>query len=147
MKKIIFVDFDDTICLHKGRIFSKNYINKTSNPYKSSLKNDDLINFLNEKNRKGWDIILLTNASSFMLSHKIKWCINNCPFRFKEYIALSVDCTKKHFIEAFLKQYKVDKAIFIDDKPTERHELENNKKVKVFSPQLISTSKYSQLRS
>lgn len=116
---MIFVDFDDTLCLHRTDINSKKFLIKDG-AYLTSIPNKPLINQLYELKADGNKLILLTMSSSFMLEHKKNWCNKNCPNLFDDYVGLSIDCkeyiyTKCHFAN------ENEVHIFIDDNREERH--------------------------
>lgn len=128
---MVFVDFDDTLCLHKSTINSR--IIRQDDFYKHSIPNNTLIKILQEyKDKTGDSVILLTMASSFMLEHKKEWCNKHCNGLIDGFISLSVDCSKAEYINNF------DGAIvFIDDSAKERSEVEKLNNTVVLSPQYI----------
>lgn len=134
----IFVDFDDTLCLHKKTIYCDKYIFANTNPYTNSIPNKKLMDFLIKKSKEKYKIILLTYASSFMLQHKIKWCSNNCSFKFYDYIGLGIDCSKSLYIKKISNKKNIGKIIFIDDNNVDRQNCENIKNLQILSPQYLA---------
>lgn len=134
---MVFVDFDDTLCLHRKEIDSKNFICE-GNAYLSSVPNKPLIDKLYALKQEGHKIVLLTMASAFMLKHKIEWCEKNCPDLINDYEGLSIDCSKKDYISQISNSVSNNEVIlFIDDSHVERHQVEELDKVIVYSPQLF----------
>lgn len=125
----IFVDFDDTLCLHISAIESSKYLSEY--PYANSVPNRILIDWLYTTKPK-YDVVLLTKASSFMLEHKKKWCGVVCPGLIDEFVGLSVDCSKKDYIANFRGD-----NVFIDDSAAERSAAETLQNCRVLSPQLV----------
>lgn len=136
--KYIFVDFDDTLCLHRSSIKSDLCINIVKEPYLSSEPNYKLIEYLKIKNNDGYKIILVTNASSFMLEHKKKWINKICPQLFYAYESFSIDCSKQEYIERMLDEHDIEDAIYIDDSASERAKAEYINNLIVYSPQIIA---------
>lgn len=138
---MIFVDFDDTLCLHRVDINSKEFLTKDG-AYLTSVPNKPLINQLYELKADGNKLILLTMSSSFMLEHKKNWCNENCPNLFNDYVGLSIDCNKAEYIYTicnFTDENEIH--IFIDDNREERHLVEKLNNVRVYSPQLFVIDK------
>lgn len=134
---MIFVDFDDTLCLHRMSINSKEFL-INDGAYLTSVPNKPLIDQLYELKTDGNKLILLTMSSSFMLEHKKNWCNENCPNLFDDYVGLSIDCNKAeyiHTISNFTDENEVH--IFIDDNSEERFLVEKLDNVRVYSPQLF----------
>lgn len=153
MNDVIFIDFDDTLCLHPHRISAKKYI--TSPPdyiarhaYKDSAPNTHLIKWLKEKqeNDKA-KIIVISSASSYMMAAKKIWVEKHCQsLEINDYIGVSVDAGKEDVVYAYFKTYneavghKDDfKMYFIDDSFSERAKMEKAVPgVIVRSPQWIA---------
>ena len=68
---MIFVDFDDTLCLHSKKLKTADLI-FTDNVFSKSVPNYPLIKKLYKLREQDSDIILITMASSFMLERKKK---------------------------------------------------------------------------
>ena len=144
MEKVIFVDFDDTICLHRSHIYIDDRmfypIDKACEMfYKNSEPNHQLYKYLIEEQKNGARLILLSSASSTMLRIKEFWLKNNCPLlRFDDYISASIDIDKTNIMCAYAKHYNIDisNLIFIDDSCIERKTAEKYG-ILTFNPQLI----------
>lgn len=143
MKNFIFVDFDDTLCLHKKKIESANFIafnalDICDTVYKDSIPNKALINYLYKKQNEDYLIIMLTSACSKMLDIKKVWCIKHCPELFDDYISVSIDISKSEIMDAFIKRYNLNPSdcIFIDDNCEERW-LAERLNITTFNPQII----------
>lgn len=144
INKIIFVDFDDTLCLHKKNIYSEKYL--AYNPldicdtvYKDSIPNDKLIKYLyKKKETEDCYIMLLTSACSRMLEIKKVWCTKHCPGLFDDYFAVSIDASKTEIMEAFIDRLGLDKkeCLFIDDSCSDRKNAEIYG-IQILSPQII----------
>jgi len=145
----IFVDFDDTLCLHPHGISSSKYI--TSPPeyiaehaYKDSCVNSSLVAWLHKKQTdEKAQLYLITSASTFMVAAKRIWIEKNCPeLTFADYIGVSVDTDKTSVIEAYRKIFPGDRRMYyIEDSFSERAKTEKAVEgVIVRSPQWISNS-------
>ena len=83
----IFVDFDDTLCLHSHKIDYKRFITAPSEyisdeAYKDSILNNSLYEWLLGKqndSKSRAQVYILTSASSFMLEAKKIWIKMHCP--------------------------------------------------------------------
>lgn len=144
MKKTIFVDFDDTLCLHKFNLYTdarifENLDNACDKFYNQSELNKQLYSYLIDMKKSGNEIILLSSACSKMLEIKKYWIEKYCPLvRFDDYIAVSIDIDKTKIMCEYAKYHKIDisNIIFIDDNCTERKcALEMG--ILTYSPQLI----------
>ena len=144
MEKVIFVDFDDTLCLHRlnvytdSRIFEKVDV-ACSKFYCQSELNKKLYEYLIDAKHNGNKIILLTSACSKMLEIKKYWIKQNCPLiDFDDYIAVSIDIDKSKIMSEYAKYNKIDisNIIFIDDNCTERKYAQENG-ILTYNPQLI----------
>ena len=144
MSKVIFVDFDDTICLHNIHIFidDRMFLNvdeASAKFYANSELNIPLYRYLvNEKNN-GTNIILLTSACSKMLDVKKCWLKNNCPsIEFDDFISASIDINKTQIMLCYAKHNKIDilDLVLIDDSCIERRTAEENGII-TYNPQLI----------
>lgn len=128
----IFVDFDDTLCLHPHRISSRKYI--TSPPeyiaehaYKESVINSALVAWLKRKQTDDKArLYLITSASTFMVAAKKLWIEKNCPeLTFTDFIGVSVDTDKTSVIEAYRKIFPDDmRMYYIEDSFSERAKTE-----------------------
>ena len=150
----IFVDFDDTLCLHSHKIDSKRFITTSSEyisdeAYKDSILNNSLYEWLLEKQndpKSQAQVYILTAASSFMLEAKKTWIKMHCPkLDILDFIGVSIDVTKADIVEAYSKVYKErpltaeTNIFFIDDNPADRHSVkEACDRVIVMSPQYIA---------
>ena len=130
MYKFIFVDFDDTLCVHTEYLndMYKQYLCERaevicSNVYKNSLPNTVLISYLKERKQEGTHIVLISSANSILLGAKQVWCDTNVRGLIDSYIATSIEMTKVDVIESYLNYYHLDKSdvLFIDDSWSERH--------------------------
>ena len=144
MKKVIFVDFDDTICLHKfhidvdERLFDEVSV-ACENFYSKSDLNKSLYNYLIEMKKNGARIILLTSACSKMLDIKKYWIEKNCSLvKFDDYISASIDINKTQIMQAYAKHNNTDikDIILIDDSCIERRVAEECGFL-TYNPQLI----------
>lgn len=144
MEKVIFVDFDDTICLHRfhiqidERMFYS--INKASELfYENSELNHQLYKYLLEEQKKGANIVLLSSACSKMLDIKKHWLNQNCNLlKFNDFIASSIDISKTDIMCSYAKYNNIDinDIVLIDDNCTERKDAQK-KGILTFNPQLI----------
>lgn len=144
MDKVIFVDFDDTLCLHRfniytdARIFEKVDI-ACSKFYNQSELNHQLYKYLIDMKQNGYKIILLTSACSKMLEIKKFWLKQNCPLvEFNDFISVSIDIDKSKIMIEYAKFNNIDNSniIFIDDNCSERKYAQENG-ISTYSPQLI----------
>lgn len=133
---IYFVDFDDTICLHSASINCNKFVNG-GNPYTNSVPCSVLAEYLSRQKVKGARVVLLTTSSSYMLEHKKKWCEENFPGLFDDFVGLSIDCTKGQYMQSYLEQIPNEYAEFIDDSREERAEATKVKGLVVRSPQMV----------
>ena len=130
MARLIFVDFDDTLCVHTEYLTDKykqficgNKETACENIYKNSLPNTLLINYLiKEKSKGNVRIILLSSAMSFLLELKKLWCLHHCPDLFDDFIGVSIELSKADIIESYCKYYGLNNedALFIEDSWKER---------------------------
>ena len=137
---VVFVGFDDTLCLHSRSVASKDFTHG-GNPYVDSKLNSILVDVLQRYKTKGRRIVVLTAASSFMLEHKVKYFQEQCPGLIDEFVSVSIDCSKAEYIQQFIEAE--ESIVFIDDSGKDRAEVEKLKGVAVYSPQeimLIETS-------
>ena len=75
MKKIYFVDFDDTICLHKTEVLKDEHIFQPVEEacdiiYQNSCLNKAVYEYLVEKKAEGNEIILITASCSKLFEMK-----------------------------------------------------------------------------
>lgn len=150
----IFVDFDDTLCLHSHKIDSKYFITApfeyiSNEAYKDSILNKSLYEWLLEKQnnpKSQAQVYMITLASTFMLEAKKIWTKMYCPeLNILDFIGVSIDVTKSDIVEAYSKLEEErsltaePNIFFIDDSPSERHSVkETCNKVIVLSPQYIA---------
>lgn len=148
MAKIIFVDFDDTLCLHRFNIYIDERMFEETNKacemfYAKSELNLALYKYLTNMQKDGAKIILLTSACSKMLDIKKYWIEKNCPLAiFDDYIAVSIDINKAQIMIEYARHNKIDisEIIFIDDNCTER-KYAQEKGILTYNPQLIMNNK------
>lgn len=135
MKNIyIFVDFDDTLCIHPQPIETSTHMFEypvvaCKNFYSTSKVNNELIDYLKLEKEEGKHIILLTACNSKMLEIKKAWCKDNCSDLFDDYISSSVDLSKSKIIKAFSEYHDIDihDMLLIDDNSKEIEEAKNLK--------------------
>lgn len=151
MNELIFVDFDDTLCLHTHKIDSAWWITVppeliVHNAYKESARNEALIKWLKWKQEdESAQIYVLSAAASFMMEAKKFWMQENCPeITVNKYISVSIDVSKADVIEAY---HRLDtimnnncRIYYIDDSDHDRMAAEalNLKNVIIRSPQYIT---------
>lgn len=104
--KYIFVDFDDTLCIHPEPIKTELHMfedvkKACEHFYHRSKVNLELIDYLEHFKEEGSYIILLSACNSKMLEIKKEWCHQKCPSIFDDYIGSSVDLSKSDIIKAF----------------------------------------------
>lgn len=141
MKKLIFVDFDDTLCLHSSWVSYQTLLlagnDMTLDILKDSVPNYPLIEYLEKESEDPETAIFLISAScSLFIPYKKRWCDQYCSkVRFTDYIGSSIEASKAIIMEGYRRQYnlKPEDVIYIDDWATERKAaLEYN--FKVYSP-------------
>lgn len=122
----IFVDFDDTLCIHPNPIKTELHMfedvkTACENFYSNSKVNLDIIDYLEHYKSEGAYIILLSACNSKMLEIKKEWCNINCPDLFDDYIGSSVDLSKSEIIMAFAayKNVDIEDISLIDDNDEE----------------------------
>ena len=125
MKKLIFVDFDDTLCLHSSCIaYIDLLLTNKKDIFKDSIPNYPLIRSLEEESKDPETGIFLISAScSLFMPYKEDWCSKNCSkVKFTDYIGSSIDASKAEIIEGFRHRYNLrpEDIIYIDDSATER---------------------------
>ncbi len=143
MEKLIFADFDDTLCLHAYRIdtskyatYPPDYIAKTA--YRDSIPNRLLLEHLRrEQQKRGLEIYILTASSSFMLEAKKIWLRSQYPeIAIKRWIGISIDTSKEDIIREYAEKRDAE-ILFVDDSAKDRAEVEALpfRNIKVYSPQ------------
>lgn len=125
MKKLIFVDFDDTLCLHNSCIAHRDLLLADKKDiFKDSIPNYPLIRYLEEESKDPEiGIFLLSACCSLVMPYKEVWCSKNCSkVKFTDYIGSSIDASKAEIIEGFRRRYNLrpEDIIYIDDSITER---------------------------
>ena len=125
MKKLIFVDFDDTLCLHSSRIaYGDLLLTDKKDIFKDSIPNYSLIRYLEEESKDPeTGIFLISACCSLFMPYKEDWCFKNCSkVKFTDYIGSSIDASKAEIIEGFRRRYNLrpEDIIYIDDCTTER---------------------------
>ena len=122
--KVVFIDFDDTICLHKKPIdyASSDVLFEppevaASKWFADSFLNIPLYDMMLSSGKK--KAILLTQSGNTQLEAKKVWLANNAPqidFVFK---SVSTDCPKYKYIESFCKKFGFgyEDCLLIDDEP------------------------------
>lgn len=153
MNDVIFIDFDDTLCLHPHRVSTRKYITSSpeyiaSHAYKNSVPNKGLVRWLKEKQENDRaKIIVMSSASSYMMAAKKIWIEKHCQeLEINDYIGVSVDAGKDDVVYAYFKAYEKSighkddfKMYFIDDCFSERAKMEKAvPEVIVRSPQWIA---------
>ena len=114
MAKTIFVDFDDTLCLHRFNVYVDERMFEETHKacelfYANSELNLALYKYLDDMQKDGAKIILLTSACSKMLDIKKYWIEKNCPLvKFDDYIAVSIDINKAQIMFEYAKYNKAD---------------------------------------
>lgn len=145
--KTIFIDFDDTLCLHKyENKVTENIFNEASfaseEMFHGCSANVLLIKYLEEQQKLGARLIVLTSASSKMLEVKKNWIKQHCKnLMFDDYISVSIDITKAKIMLHYSKFYNIPlKNIeFIDDARNERWDAEHSGIV-TYNPQLVANN-------
>ena len=148
MTKTVFVDFDDTICLHRHEVEKneKMFFEKEKACeilYKDSEVNIALYNYLIELKNFGYQVILLSASCSKLFELKKYWLEKNCPLlKFDDYISVSIDINKTQIMLAYVKykNMKVEDIMLIDDLNIERWSAEKEG-IKTLNPQLIMNKK------
>ena len=127
--KCIFVDFDDTLCLHKEPIRTEMHMFESIETackkfYKNSKANLELLDYLEHFKEEGTRIILLSACNSKMIEIKKEWCKNHCNNLFDDYIGSSVDLSKSDIIKAYAEFINEDilEMSLIDDSDKELEE-------------------------
>ncbi len=123
----IFVDFDNTLCLHMNRI---NYADSNllfgdsetacEKWFKHSIVNETLIEYLEEQRLRNTVIILLSDSGSTQLEAKKLWVEQNCPPQlFSRIVATSIDCGKLLYIKSYMTYMglSAQDILLIDDTP------------------------------
>ena len=143
MSKVIFVDFDDTLCLHRKEVRTEQavWLGKEEGckvAYGGSEPNHKVIQFVEQEKKKGARVVLLSSANSKMLQLKECWCEKHCGGLIDEFVGSSIDLTKTQVMQAYAEKEGLDpgEIVFIDDRLAERLEAEKAG-ITVFSPQLI----------
>ena len=142
--KFVFVDFDDTLCLHSGIIDTEKYLftrpcRVAKQAYSKSRLNSTLVYYLQKLKKDGYTVILLTSACSKILSADKSWCAKYCPKLFDDFISSGEDISKIEILKAYKKRYKIkgkDDIILIDDKCFIR-KMAEKEGFKTFSPQYL----------
>ncbi len=124
--KALFVDFDNTICLHRytinyasSSVFSNNE-DALKSWFKDSIANKRLKTALETAKAKGCKLIMLTSAGSKQLAVKKLWMKKNGFYElFEDFYSISADMTKLQFAYTYRKNYglEYDECALIDDDP------------------------------
>ena len=126
--KAIFVDFDNTICLHRHPVdyaspiaLFEDSLHASRELFSDSLINQNLIDILSDI-RESKDVIIgmLSSSGSIQLEIKKSWLKMAAPrLSFDFVYGVSVDCTKRQFIISFQKYYSIQpsECLLIDDDP------------------------------
>ena len=140
----IFVDFDDTLCLHNKKIQTEKYLFKSPDyicvvAYKESIPNTALHLWLKDRQREGALVFMMTNASRGMWEAKKMWLDRTFPdVIFSDYIFVNEDADKESHIRAYTKMYPEERVYFIDDDGAERAKVEQTcGNVITYSPQWL----------
>ena len=149
----IFVDFDDTLCLHTHwRPLTeycwaepKDAVNKL---FGHAQVNKPLYDYLLEKINNGDKVYLLTQSSSLMLKIKMEWIKQKYPLlKFEDFVCMASDeNTKANLMELFAQRYQLDhkQLLLIDDKSKERWQAEKKGFLST-NPQLIANEMYEKI--
>ena len=149
-KKWIFVDFDDTLCLHTSwRPITEDCLRDPREAaeilFCYSKLNIPVYQYLLKKQAEGNTVCLISQASNIMLEVKKCWLSKHCPdLQFARYISIARgENTKADIMRLFQKYYHLDKSdiLLIDDKSAERWEAEGAG-FKSANPQLIANKYY-----
>lgn len=127
--KTLFVDFDDTLCVHPEPIKTELYMFETIEKacekfYHKSKLNLELLDYLEHFKEEGVEIILLSTCNSKMIEIKKEWCRKYCPDIFDDYIGASMDLSKTEIIKAYavFKNEELLEMALIDDNDNELEE-------------------------
>lgn len=150
MERLIFVDFDDTMCLYTHKIHTERFVIYppeviADKCYKESVVNNHLYKWLLAQQKEGTvkpKIKVITTACSLMLEAKKIWVRKHFPeLRVDEFNTTSVELSKAEIINAYIEDADRlnTEVYFIDDSLSERHSVEAlPHHVHVMSPQYIS---------
>lgn len=108
--------------------------------YQESSANILLIKYLEEQQKQGAKLMLLTSSCSKMLEIKKHWLKQYCEnLVFEDYISVSIDITKTEIILAYSKfsRIPISNIEFIDDSCKERSDAEHYE-IATYNPQLIA---------
>ena len=126
--KVIFLDFDNTICLHRHPVdyaspvaLFEDSLQASRKLFSSSVINWELVDVLCNL-RENNDVIIgmLSSSGSIQLEIKKVWLKTAVPRLKLDFVyGVSVDCTKKQFILSFQKYHSIQpsECILIDDDP------------------------------
>lgn len=130
--KVIFVDFDDTLCVHTEYLNDKYKQFLFCDPetlcekiYRSSLVNHILLTKLTQlKNEYNAQVILISSANSLLLDAKKHWCMQHCPDLFNQFISSSIELTKADIILSYCTHEHLNEreVLFVDDSWREREQ-------------------------
>lgn len=124
MLKYIFVDFDNTLCLHPERPDEDGYqiTSLFDGPeycakmrYADSLVNYILLDVLRQYKDDGVTLYLITDTCSLALDAKKYWCEQQCPDLFSDFFGTSSDLSKPSLIKFFMSHHNLnsDEVAFI----------------------------------
>lgn len=146
MKKVIFVDFDNTICLHRKpieygdpKVLFMDSEKACDCWFQNSVACKELITKLYEMKQKGAELFLLTDSGSRQLESKKIWIKKNCDGLFTDCFATSVDAPKWAFIKSYM-EYKglaFEECMLIDDHPDTYNRVMRENICEAYPPQLM----------
>ena len=137
----IFVDFDETLCLHKQVIVyaDDNPFKEKVSIFKDSLLNSELAKYLYNQKEAGAKIILLSTCNSVWLKKKREWVEAYCPDLFDDFISSSVEMNKAQIVAAYMKVNNLDydEVVMIDDYFQVLFDFRENKTCAAYLPSYI----------
>lgn len=147
MRKINFVDFDDTLALHRcenkaSKFYLADPVTMCNELYRNSEVNMPLYEYLLERQEKGEEFILLSNCSSMVIEGKKVWLAKNMPLlKFKEFYGTSIDISKTEVMIYYAELHPEKDILLIDDNCQERWSAEAAG-IKTLNPQLLMLRQY-----
>lgn len=143
--RIVFVDFDNTLCVHSHPIdYTSNLLESKEDActswFKESYLDMTLVEYLVNLKETNCKIILLSNSGSKQLEVKKYFCEKYVPDLFDDYVGCSCDCSKYDFIKAYLQKHDLVyvQCLLIDDSAEIINKLERDKICRAIPPQLVS---------
>ena len=151
--KTIFVDFDNTLCLHRYPI---NYASKSALFsstdvaekiwFRNSIPYQELIDKLSQLQQNGVKIILLTSSGTKQLAAKKIWLNRHASnLHFDIIQAVSVDCSKAQYISAYIKYNHLEtkECLMIDDCPSTINEIYRDRICDTITPVLFTMVEFA----